>query len=108
MSNIIEIIDWWGRKVVFTEKKWQQKCEDHPELKSRTFLRNIKRTIEEPQQVWEDKSDKTCKRCYYRKYSIDTYVKVIIWIKDDPCRVVSAFETNLVKEINYLDLKRLL
>ena len=61
-----------------------------------------------PVDIWEDYSDKENKRCYYKKYSINSYVKVVIWITKNPCHIVSAFETNKIKEEIYQpNLKRL-
>ena len=104
---IIDVLDFYGNKVVLTEKKWKIKSEVHPELKNKTFLKNLEDTIKNPEEVWEDNSDKKNKRCYYKKYSITSYVKVVIWINSNPCNVVSAFETNKIKEQIYPNLKRL-
>jgi hypothetical protein len=104
---IIDTVDYCGNKVIFTEKKWREKSTVHPELKNKTFLKNLEDTIKNPHEVWEDNSDKENKRCYYRKYSISSYVKVIIWVKSNPCYIVSAFETNKIKEEIYTNLKRL-
>lgn len=107
-GHIIDVKDYRGIRVIFTHKKWKIKIPHHPELKKQAFLRNAERTIQKPEQVWEDYSDKKNKKCYYRKYSASSYVKVVIWIRDNPCRVVSAFETNKIKEENYHRLKRVL
>lgn len=106
--HIIDTIGFQEKRVILTHEKWKQKAIQHPELNNQTFLRNLKKTIEEPSEVWEDKDDKKCKRCYYRKYSAYSYVKVVIWIKSNPCRIVSAFETNYVKETKYRDLRQIL
>lgn len=104
---VIDAVDYLGNRVIFTEKKWKQKSTVHPELGSKTFLKNLEDTIKNPEQVWEDYSDKKNKRCYYKKYSIISYVKVVIWINGGPCQIVSAFETNKIKEEIYTNLKRL-
>lgn len=106
-ENIIDTTDFSGHRVVFTRKKWKEKSSVHAELSNNTFMRNIKKAIENPHEIWQDKDDETNKVCCYWKYSVNTYVKVIIWISDDPRRVVSAFETNYIKETKYPKLRRL-
>src|SRR3989344_9226482 len=108
MSNsdiIIDILDYEGNRVILTRKKWEQKALQHPELKNKSFLKNLIRTIENPEEVWEDQQDPKSKRCYYRKYSTGTYVKTVIWTQNNLCHVVSAFETNKIKEAMYPRLK---
>ena len=104
---IIEVLDYRGIRTVFTEKRWKIKLVQHPELQSPKFLKNVERTIKEPQEVWQDYGDSKNRRCYYRKYSTHTYVKVVVWIRGD-CQVITAFETNFIKEIKYDNLRRLL
>ena len=103
---IIDTIDFYGNRVIFTEKKWKEKSTVHPELKNKTFLKNLEDTIKNPEEIWEDNSDKKNKRCYYKKYSIVSYVKVVIWINGNPCHIVSAFETNKIKEQIYSKFKK--
>ena len=107
-ENIIDIKDYRGERVIFTRKKWTQKSISHPELLNKIFFKNIKETIAKPEEVWQDYSDKRNKRCYYKKYSNNSYVKVVIWICSNPCHIVSAFEINYIKEIKYPNLKKLL
>lgn len=102
---IIDTVDYRGKRVVFTERKWREKSEQHPELLKSKFLKNLKKTIETPQIVWQDYADPKKKRCYYWKYSVTTYIKVIIFIFDNPCNVVSAFEVDYIKESQYPNLK---
>ncbi len=105
---IIDVVDYRGHRVILTEKKWQEKSKQHPELKSGTFLKNLEDTIKNPEEVWEDYSDKSNRICCYKKYSKVSYVKVVIWCSSTPCNVVSAFETNKIKEEIYQpDIKRL-
>jgi len=107
-KNIIDIEDYRGKRIIFTYKKWKQKSITHPELCNKIFLKNLKETIRKPEEVWQDYSDKKCKRCYYKKYSVNSYVKVIIWTYSNPCHVITAFETNQIKEVQYPKLKPLL
>lgn len=106
-AHILDVIDYEGNRVIFTKEKLRQKALQHPELNNKKFLQNIIRTIEKPDEVWEDQEDSTKKCCYYRKYSTDTYVKVVIWTASKPYHIVSAFETNKIKELQYPKLKRL-
>jgi len=95
-----------GDRVILTHEKWEEKATIHPELKNNTFLRNLKQTIENPEQVWEDKDNKWERRCYYKKYSTNSYVKAVVLIKSKPCCIISAFETNCIKETQYSDIRQ--
>src|SRR3990167_9434997 len=106
-TNVIDILNYEGRRVILTRKKLEQKALQHPELKNRKFLENIIRTIESPEEVWQDQQDPKTKRCYYQKYSAGTYVKVVVWVQGKTYNIVSAFETNKIKETLYPKLKRL-
>ena len=55
---IIDVEDYSGNRIILTKKKWKQKSRQHPELLSKTFLKNLKDTIKNPNEVWEDYSDK--------------------------------------------------
>ncbi len=103
---VIDILDYRQVRIVFTEKKWMFKCQTHPELKSQTFLKNVERTLQEPEEVWEDYDDPKHKYCYYRKYSTNTMVKVVVWMDGDN-HIVTAYETDFIKETKYQpDLKQ--
>jgi len=104
---IIDVEDYGGRRVIFTQKKWKEKSIIHPELLNKIFLKNLKEVIINPKEVWEDYDDKDNKRCYYKKYSVNSYVKVVVWTTDNPCHIISAFETDRIKESIYPELKRL-
>ena|SRR3989344_6905992 len=104
---LIDTEDYRGKRVIFTETKRLEKSAQHAELNNKQFLKNIEATIKEPEEVWPDYDDKNRKACYYKKYSANTYIKVVIWISSDPCQVVTAYETNKVKEILYSELNRL-
>ena len=104
---IIDTNDYRGSRVIFTFEKWQEKSIQHPELGNNTFIENLKKTIENPSEVWQDNSDKEHKVCYYKKYSAIAYVKVVIWITSNPCEVVTAYEIDRIKETKYPQLKQL-
>ena len=70
---VIDAVDYDGNRVILTEKKWKQKIRQHSELLDKIFLKNLEDTIKKPHEVWEDYSDKENKRCYYKKYSINSY-----------------------------------
>lgn len=106
-KNVIDIQGYEDKRVIFTYKKWKEKSIQHPELIKRVFLKNIEQTVIDPEEIWEDFSDKRCKRCYYKKYSISSYVKVVIWVCSDFYEVVTAFETNKIKEEKYSKIKKL-
>lgn len=104
---IIDIEDYRGKRIIFTHEKWEIKKVIHPELRKRVFLKNIEKTIIDPEEVWEDYEDKKRKRCYYKKYSINDYVKVVIWIADNPCKVITAYSIDRIKERGYAKLKQI-
>jgi len=106
-DNIIDVLDYEGNRVILTKRKLEQKALQHPELKNKKFLENLIRTIENPEEVWQDQQDPKTKRCYYKKYSAGTYVKVVVWVQGKTYNIVSAFETNKIKETLYPKLKRL-
>lgn len=104
---IINAIDYKGDRVVLTHEKLKEKAVIHSELNNNTFIKNLKQTIENPEQVWEDKDNKKRKKCYYKKYSIHSYVKAVVLTVGNPYNIISAFETNYIKETKYPHLKRL-
>jgi hypothetical protein len=106
-KHVVDTKDDLDRNVIFTHKKWKQKCSDHPELLKGVFIHNVTKTIENPEEVWEDYQDKKHKQCYYKKYSMFSYVKVVIWTEGNPCQVVTAYEIDYIKEENYPELQRL-
>lgn len=106
-GNLIDVEDYMGQRVIFTEAKRAEKATQHAELNNKQFLKNIEETIKDPEEVWPDYNDKNKKRCYYKKYSTYMYVKVVIWTDSSPCQVVTAYETNKIKETLYPELNRL-
>lgn len=104
---LIDTEDYDGKRVIFTETKRLEKLVQHPELSNKKFIKNIKETIEDPEEIWPDYGDKDRKACYYKKYSANTYVKVVVWVSSDPCYVVTAYETNRIKETLYPELNRI-
>jgi hypothetical protein len=69
----------------------------------------VEKAINNPDEVWQDYGDdqksKYTKRCHYKKFSPSTYVKVVVFIKTNPCQVLTAFEINFIREASYM-LKR--
>ena len=105
---VIDMEDYRCIRVVFSKNKWEEKSKQHPELRNTKFLKNIEKVIEDPEAVWQDYDDPKSKRCYYRKYSTKSYIKVVVWVAHRPCRVVSAYEINWIKEEKYSGLKQLI
>ena len=96
-----------GLEIVFTKIKLIEKQGDHPQLLKKSFLKCVERALSDPDEVWPDKKDNR-KRCYYKKYSVCSYAKVVVWTSDEPYRVVSAYEIDKVKESQYPNLEKLL
>lgn len=103
--KVKEIID--EKEVVFTKIKLNKKKDDHPELLKKTFLKCVKSALSEPDEVWPNYQDNK-KRCYYKKYSIHSYAKVVVWVDNEPYSVVSAYETDKIKEKIYPELNSIL
>lgn len=105
-DDVFRVEDYRGKTVIFTRTKWEEKRSDHPELNKAAFIECLKRAITEPEEVWEDYGDPEHRRCYYKRYSSMSYAKVVVWITQSPCLVVTAYEINYVKETKYPNLKR--
>lgn len=106
----LETKDYRGKRTIFTLKKWKEKISSHPELRDQIFLDHVRYTLEEPFQVWPSYQDKR-KRCYYGKYKNNTYVKLVIWTvprKKEPCRIITAYQVDYIKEQKYPELKRMI
>jgi hypothetical protein len=103
---VFATIDYRGKRVIFTKAKWTKKRFDHPELYKETFVACAQRALIDPDEVWEDHDDRKHRRCYYKKYSSVSYAKVVVFVNDDPCRVITAYEIGYIKEAKYIDLKR--
>lgn len=106
-ENIFSVVDYTGKKVVFTKKKWEEKQSDHPELHKKTFINCVKKALEDPEEVWQDYQDKKNKRCYYRKYSSFSYAKVVVWVGGSTYSVVTAYEINDIKEGKYSNIRKI-
>ena len=104
---VFETTDCRGYKVVFTQQKLEQKAITHPELRKPTFVKNVERTIREPDEIWQDFGSPKQKACYYRKYSTVSYIKVVVYTKSNPYTVITAYEINYIKEAKYPNLKRI-
>ncbi len=108
---IISTTDDEGKPIIFIKAKWEEKNVDHPELLDTAFMANVEKTMQNPEEVWPDYADhkegKTDKQCYYRKYSQDSYVKVVVWVSDTPRRVVTAYRIDYVKEGKYTGVSRI-
>ena len=105
-DRIFEVVDYRGKSVIFAKAKWEEKKTDHFELEKKPFIECLKRAIADPDEVWEDYSDRKRRRCYYKKYSSISYAKVVVWVADEPCRVITAYEISQIKETKYPNLRR--
>ena len=105
--TIIDTLDYTKKRVIFTNKKLQQKAIQHPELKNPSFLKRVENAIINPDEVWQDYDEPSKRRCYYKKYSIYSYAKVVVYYNCEPAEVVTAYQINYVKEQKYSNLKQL-
>jgi hypothetical protein len=107
---ILDLNDYRGRRIIFTKKKLEEKKSDHPELGLVEFIRAIKSALKEPEEVWPDYYERREKHCYYGKYIDGVYAKVVVYVRverGEPCRVVSAYAIDYVKERKYKDLTKI-
>lgn len=106
---VFDVKDYRGRRVIFTKKKLKEKRDDHPELDLVQFLRAVKDAVISPEEVWPDYFDPH-KHCYYGKYETNMYAKVVVYVRagvGEPCRVVSAYSIDYIKEKKYKTLTRI-
>ena len=107
---LIDTKDYRGTRVIFTHKKWKQKSIEHIWLQNEKFLSYVRTAIEDPREVWQDLNDPKNKRCYYFRYGVNLYAKVVIWNNSKPAHVVTAYDYSgvyFVKESNYPKLRRI-
>lgn len=104
--NVLDEQDYRGKRVIFSRKRWKTKSLQHPELLSPKFMLNLVKTVNNPEEVWEDYADPKNRRCYYKRYSVNTYIKAVIWTTGKHM-IITAFETNFIKETKYYKLRRL-
>jgi hypothetical protein len=107
-SLFLDTTDYRGKRVIFTVKKWKIKSRTHSYLLLPQFKFFIAMALEKPTEVWEDYDDPNKKHCYYYKYSATSYIKVVVWIDEDPCQVVTAYNLDYIKEMNYPSLRRVI
>jgi hypothetical protein len=105
-KNLLDIKDYRGKRIIFTKEKWKEKSIQHTELRNKEFLKSIKKAIENPTEVWEDYGSKK-RKCYYWRYGINIYVKVVILEVGNPYNVITAYKINKIKEKTYHNLKQI-
>lgn len=103
----IDVFDYLNRRVIFTIKKLKEKIVQHPELGNNAFIKNVEKALKDPDEVWQDYSDKINKVCYYKKHSATSYAKVVVWKSGDPIEIITAYEVDRIKEQRYQGLKKL-
>lgn len=94
-----------GKDVVFDENNRQEHLDKHPELRDPAFIKRVKKVIEKPQYVYPSVYKKEV-HCYYSldfyqdtgRGRVNRYTKVVIMVKAKPCRVMTAFRTNIIRE----------
>ena len=106
-KTIIDVIDYTGKRVIFTIKKLKAKAIQHPELNKPAFIKRVGTTLVNPDEVWQDYDEPRKRRCFYKKYSMCSYAKVVVYCCCSPSEVVTAYEINYVKEQKYPGLKQL-
>lgn len=108
---VFDVRDYRGKRIIFTKKKLKEKCADHPELHLIQFIGAVKNALIEPEEVWPDYVDPRNKHCYYGKYETNIYAKVVVYVgvgRQEPCRVVSAYAIDYIKERKYKTLTRII
>lgn len=103
----VDIQDYRGVRVVFKIRKWESKSVQHPELCDPAFIVHIKEALQNPTEVWEDYDGPSEKNCYYKRFGINLYAKVVVLIAREPNEVISAFEVDYVKETKYPSVRKL-
>jgi len=99
--NCVDIKNYEGVRVVFTEKQRELKSAFHSELRQESFIKRIEEAIRKPEFVYEDLA-KQGRMVYYRyEYSFNgrpTYTKVVVRAQKKYCFVITAYRPNSVKE----------
>lgn len=105
MKNILclKTKDYEGKDTIFTEEQRKEKAPRHPELLDSNFINGrVKKTIQNPDFVYEDLAQPSKRRAHYlEEYKINElfrYTKVVIDISVNPLFVVTAFRPTSVKE----------
>ncbi len=100
-KNCIRTKNYAGIWTVFTEEQRNLKSPKHPELREDAFIERVKKTIEKPDFIYEDLSQKYRSVYYIRDYGINAkirYTKVILRESKSLCFVVTAYRPDYVKE----------
>ncbi len=109
-DNVLEATDYRDVIVVFTKKKWEQKSQKHPWLLNKQFLSYVEEALVKPTEVWEDYNRPKNIHCYYYRYGINMWAKVVVWVHPGRNEVVTAFDYTgiyFVKESKYPELRRI-
>jgi hypothetical protein len=106
-----------GKRVVFHEKHRKTKALKHPELSDLRpngfVMKKIPDALSNPDRIYEDLTD-ACKRNYYKIEGYTNsaygrtyfYTKVVVMCKWNPWCIITAYETQNIKE--EADLKKCL
>ncbi len=97
----MEVKNYEGKTVVFTDRQLALKSPRRPELREEGILDRIAQTVAQPSFVYED-YEHPGRLAYYREeYKIDgrvRYMKVVVQTRDSDLFIVTAFRPDYVKE----------
>ena len=100
-KNCIKTKNYAGIRTIFSEEQRNLKSPKHPELREKDFIERIKKTIEKPDFIYADLSQKYRLAYYLLDYGINSktrYTKVIVKESKNLCFVVTAYRPDYVKE----------
>ena len=97
----LDVKDYGGRRVVFTDQQRELKAPNRPELREKGILERIRRTIENPGFVYSDIEHRHRLAYYREEYKINgtvRYMKVVLQNRNNYLFVITAYRPNYVKE----------
>lgn len=97
----MEVKDYEGRTVIFTDKQLDLKSPRRPELREEGILDRIAEAVARPSFVYEDYVHADRLVYYREEYKIDgrvRYMKVVVQARDSDFFIVTAFRPDYVKE----------
>ncbi len=71
-QNCINTKNYNGIRTIFTKAQRKLKSDKHPELREDEFIKRVQRTIECPDFVYEDLSQKYRSVYYVRDYGVNS------------------------------------
>lgn len=103
MKYCLEVLDYEGNKVIFTEEQRIKKSAKRPELRDDKFINGrLKQAINCPTFVYQDCDKPNNRKAFYlEEFRINgkiRYTKVIVDFKQKPQFVITAYRPDYVKE----------